>query len=234
MKCIIVTGVDEKKRKQCINFLGKVFSGSEKKITCLSPWNRTHDIDPFHSSPFAETFLICPEAFLFYRKPGIEISEIFDNLGSDWIIADNMTEISAPEISCDKKSISSSTIAVFNYTGDLPFGISSLNESDNLPGTVDYLENRVFELLPQLSEEQCGLCGIDCARMNTAIIAGERTRNNCQIISGKIRIFDDGKQVPLGKFPGEIIRSTIIGLLSPLKGLAGTGKIVIELSGRDT
>ena len=45
--------------------------------------------------------------------------------------------------------------------------------------------------------------------------------------TGKVIVKINGKQIPLAEFPSEFIKRTIIGMMSPLKGVDEINKVEI-------
>jgi molybdopterin-guanine dinucleotide biosynthesis protein B len=80
---------------------------------------------------------------------------------------------------------------------------------------------RIAERLPGID---CGKCGLDCARFADAVADGKRRLSQCVNLSD-VRVFVrvDGQEVRLGRFPKEIVASTLRGLVAPLKLPGGAG-----------
>lgn len=78
------------------------------------------------------------------------------------------------------------------------------------------LVNSILKRLPGLN---CKHCGYDsCLEMAKAITAGEATMKDCQVLATDITALSvDGKKVPLGEFPQQIIRNIVTGILKTLK-----------------
>jgi molybdopterin-guanine dinucleotide biosynthesis protein B len=83
---------------------------------------------------------------------------------------------------------------------------------------------RVRDLLPG---QNCGKCGLDCARFAESVAEGRRRLAGCVNLSGaRLKLAVDGEEVALGRFPKEIVASGLLGLVAPLKlpvsrGVAG-------------
>jgi molybdopterin-guanine dinucleotide biosynthesis protein B len=103
---------------------------------------------------------------------------------------------------------------------------------------VDLVEKEVsrsVELLrraKRLPGFNCGACGYEsCLDHAEAIVNGKSRVEDCQVLSGKISVKIDGKALPMKPFVQDVVRSTVLGLLSTLKGvkLRGDELLVLEL-----
>jgi len=83
----------------------------------------------------------------------------------------------------------------------------------------EMLATSVFRGLPGLN---CKHCGYDsCLELAKAILRREATMKDCDVLATNIATLKvDGKNVPIGKFPQEIIRSIVVGILGTLKGVS--------------
>ncbi|VUT23625.1 MAG: molybdopterin-guanine dinucleotide biosynthesis protein B [Candidatus Methanolliviera sp. GoM_oil] len=75
----------------------------------------------------------------------------------------------------------------------------------------------IYKRLPRLD---CSECGFDCRKMAERIYEGEAAFEDCVKMSEiRLNININKKALPLGKFAKKIIRNTIFGLISALKGV---------------
>jgi len=105
--------------------------------------------------------------------------------------------------------------------------------------TLDYIDKwkrirRIFNTLPRLD---CGRCGFKgCWEMASAIYKGEARTDECVIMrlkpEMKSKIIIDGVEVPVKPFVSEIIRRSVLSMVSTLKGasIEGDENIRIEIS----
>ena len=98
-------------------------------------------------------------------------------------------------------------------------------------------KQRVFSILRKLAGLNCGKCGRpSCLELAEAIHAGEASLEECVPLrlksKLKTRILIDGKEVPIQLFVSEIIRKSVLGMISTLKGvnLSGEENLRIEIS----
>ncbi len=82
----------------------------------------------------------------------------------------------------------------------------------------EMLTDSILRGLPGLN---CKHCGYDsCRDFAKAILRGEATLKDCEVLATNIATLKvDGKNVPIGKFPQQIIRSVTLGVLDTLKGV---------------
>ncbi|HPR42432.1 MAG TPA: molybdopterin-guanine dinucleotide biosynthesis protein B [Candidatus Methanofastidiosa archaeon] len=96
----------------------------------------------------------------------------------------------------------------------------------NIEKLVDIIEEKTFEKIPELN---CKGCGQTCEEMLYSIVDGEKTIDDCLTIKKDIRIVIEGKELPMNAFVQNIIRNSILGMLSTLNDYKkGTIEIVID------
>jgi molybdopterin-guanine dinucleotide biosynthesis protein B len=96
---------------------------------------------------------------------------------------------------------------------------------DDVGKIADLVEQKAFKL-PNLD---CGACGYErCFDMAREIIAGTSSVEDCISLQPATEIRIDGRAMPMNPFISSIVRSTILGLLSSLKGFK-KGKIEISM-----
>ena len=85
--------------------------------------------------------------------------------------------------------------------------------------------NKSFKL-PNLN---CGECGYqDCYGLAQEIVKGNKTPGDCPSLEPSTLVKVNGKIISMNSFIAKIVRNTIIGLLSPLKGFT-KGDIEIKI-----
>jgi len=96
---------------------------------------------------------------------------------------------------------------------------------DEVGKIADLVEERAFKL-PNLD---CGGCGHErCYDMAREIVAGTGRVEDCISLQPTTEVKIDGRPLPMNPFISDIVRSTILGMLSPLKGFR-KGKIEISV-----
>jgi molybdopterin-guanine dinucleotide biosynthesis protein MobB len=118
----------------------------------------------------------------------------------------------------------------------------AVGDMEKLPGTVmrcyakkpltlrrleAWVDNRLRmeRVLRELPGINCGKCGLNCARLALAVSSGKRRLSDCVNLSDvRLKLSVDGVDVPLGKFPKEMLASGLLGLVRPLKQPGGPKK----------
>ncbi|MHA1332846.1 MAG: molybdopterin-guanine dinucleotide biosynthesis protein B [Candidatus Odinarchaeia archaeon] len=95
----------------------------------------------------------------------------------------------------------------------------------------------IVEILDKLPKLNCGKCGYrDCYSLAKAIKLGKKSFSDCKVIrikkEVKASLNIDGNEVPLQFFVSEILRKTVLGMVSSLKNveISGDESIKIEIS----
>lgn len=96
---------------------------------------------------------------------------------------------------------------------------------DEIVKIADLVERKAFKL-PNL---ECGGCGHErCYDLAREIVAGTGSVEDYVSLQPATEVRIDGQSLPMNPFISGIVRSTIVGLLSPLKGFR-KGKIEISI-----
>lgn len=96
---------------------------------------------------------------------------------------------------------------------------------DEVEKVADLVEQGAFKL-PNLN---CGGCGHEqCYGLAREIVAGNRSVEDCVSLQPATEVRIDGQPMPMNPFISRIVRGTILGMLSPLKGFK-KGKIEIRM-----
>jgi molybdopterin-guanine dinucleotide biosynthesis protein B len=98
-------------------------------------------------------------------------------------------------------------------------------DRDDIGSIADLVERKAFRL-PGLD---CGGCGHEqCYHLAQEIVAGFRGAEACVSLAPEVEVKIEGQALPLTPFVSSVVRGTITGLLSPLKGFR-SGHITISL-----
>lgn len=95
-------------------------------------------------------------------------------------------------------------------------------------------EKKTYAILNQLPGLDCGKCGYEsCFDLARAIKSGKASKESCIPMSSRpelrSRVVLDEKEIPLQAFVSEIIRRSILGMLSSLKGTEIKGDEFVEV-----
>ncbi|NJE85668.1 molybdopterin-guanine dinucleotide biosynthesis protein B [Thermococcus sp. CX2] len=174
------------------------------------------------------------EALLFKSK---DINAFFSTMPSvDFLLLEGFKSVKhVPKVICAKSEeevkelndgLAIAVSGVIASTGveeidGLPV-INALTEPERL---ADLIEKRAF-MLPNID---CRMCGYKCAEMARMIVKGEKTLNDCVVLSSKpkVTVKIDGQVLPMKDWVQELVEKTIKGMLSAMKGYRGGKKIEI-------
>lgn len=173
---------------------------------------------------------------LFQKK--ISMEKLLSFYNHDYVVLEGVNDINAPKIitahntkEIDEK-IDYRTMAVSGVIAN------QMNEYNGLPvincikdtkGLVDYIEKKVPKLLPDFDPECCGACGQNCHEMLRDIISGKRHRSDCVISKSSVSLRINGKLVDMVPFVQNILRNTVLGVVSELKGFSENSDIEISI-----
>lgn len=176
-------------------------------------------------------FISPQESAVFWKKP-LSLENIIPYLEADVLLVEGFKEEKTfPKIVClrgepddrdlfDGLAICAVGSASQEHEPDVP--LLSLDEIGKI---ADLVEEKAFKL-PNLD---CGDCGFEtCYEMAREIVKGNRSVKNCVSLRPSTEVRIDGEQMPMNSFISDIVRGTILGMLSPLKGFK-KGKVEIKI-----
>lgn len=171
------------------------------------------------------------ESGVFWKKP-LSLENMAPYLEADVLLVEGFkAEKTLPKIVClrgelddqdlfDGLAICAVGSAPERRELDVPF--LSLDEIGEI---ADLVEEKAFKL-PNLD---CGSCGFEtCYELAREIVKRTRSVEDCVSLQPTTEVRIDGKLMPMNPFISGIVRNTILGMLSPLKGFK-RGKVEISL-----
>lgn len=97
-------------------------------------------------------------------------------------------------------------------------------------------EREVLRILSKLPRLDCGKCGYpSCKELALNIRGGKAKLSDCKVLEAraslKTKIMVNGVEVPIQRFVAEIVRSSILGMVSTLKGVSikGDEEVRVEI-----
>jgi len=170
------------------------------------------------------------ESALLWKKP-LSLENIVPYLEADIVLVEGFKEERTyPKIAClrgvpdDADLFDDLLIAAVGpaeYAGD---GVP-LFDRDAAGEIADLVERKAFKL-PNLD---CGGCGREtCYDLAREIVAGVGRVEDCVSLQPATEVKIDGEPLPMNPFISGIVRGTILGMLSPLKGFK-KGEIEISI-----
>ena len=106
--------------------------------------------------------------------------------------------------------------------------IPAISAVSGIKQLVDYIEEKVYNLLPNAEPGRCGVCDGDCRTMGLKILSGEAKRSDCSGNTGA-DLTIDGKRIDMQPFVEKILRKTMVGFISELKGYSEGAEIKVTL-----
>ena len=165
--------------------------------------------------------------FLFTRQ--MDFLEIASKVSADWLMVEGYHDFPLPKIVCGKTEeeinqfLDKRTFAIAGVIGnskksygDLP--VFNVTKTDDVVMLSKLVKQKVFPLLPYVDDKCCKRCGLTCSQIVEEIIQGEKSHENCVIQKSSIHLQIGDKDVPLVPFVQNILRNSVLGLVSELKG----------------
>jgi len=168
-----------------------------------------------------------PETLLSFRG-GMSLEEALTHFKADIAIVEGFKdEKTYPKIVCLRDEAEAK-----NLFDGLQLCVVGSGEDLAVPLLADIKEiaDLVLRKAFKLPNVNCGACGSGtCYELAQAIVRGDQTDEDCAVLHPQTIVKIDGQIVPLNPFASNMIRSTISGMLSSLKGVR-KGSVEISIS----
>ena len=171
------------------------------------------------------------ESGVFWKKP-LSLENIAPYLEADILLVEGFkAEKTFPKIVCLRGKLDDQDLfdgLAICAVGPAPEGhkldVPHLS-LDEIGEIADLVEEQAFKL-PHLD---CGSCGFEtCYELAREIVKGTRDVQDCTSLQPMTEVRIDGELMPMNPFISDIVRGTILGMLSPLKGFK-KGKMEIRI-----
>jgi len=184
------------------------------------------------------------ETDILYQR-NLSIEEILGFYTQDYVVMEGVTDYNAPVILCIhevkeieqhkdkdyfKRVFAISGVATNSVEAESFEGIPFFNAENNAVLLTDFIIEKNFDLLPDFPVECCNACGYGCRELCSRILKGLSERSECKISQAEIILNIDGSPVKIVKFVQDILRDTILALVSNLKGYKSGKKIEITIN----
>jgi len=175
---------------------------------------------------------------LFPRKLSIE--EILEFYSQDFVIMEGVTDYNLPVILCaqnEKEIEERLSDKVFLISGKISNSIGEykkipvINAIEDTGRLVDFIEEKVYERLPDYPPECCSKCGYDCRTLGNRILQGLSKREDCTVSERNITLKIDGKIIGMVPFIQNILSGMVLGMVKNLKGYKKGKTIEIKIGG---
>ena len=159
----------------------------------------------------------------------LDLPEIVKQITADWLIVEGYNDFPLPKIVCGKSEeeisdfMDGRTFAISGVFGNAHKtfrGSRVYNPLDpaDMNDLVRRVKETVFPFLPYVDESCCSHCGMSCKNMVEAIVQGKKKCSDCIVNNASISLKIGGKDIPLVGFVQNILRSSVLGIVSELKG----------------
>jgi len=189
--------------------------------------------DTVRLSEFADRvgFISPFESGIFWKKP-LSLENIMPHLEADVPLVEGFkAEKTFPKIVCLRGELDDQDLfdgLAICAVGPAPEGREldvPLLSLDEIGEIADLVEEKAFKL-PNLD---CGSCGFEtCYEFAREIVKRNRSEGDCISLQPMTEVRIDGELMPMNPFISDIVRGTILGMLSPLKGFK-KGKVEIKI-----
>jgi molybdopterin-guanine dinucleotide biosynthesis protein B len=167
-----------------------------------------------------------------FWRDSMSLEDVLAYLDADIVLVEGFKEEkSYPKIAClrgetdDADLLDGLVVAVTGPTDQVEVSGIPAFDRDDVAAIAGLVESAAFKL-PNLD---CKGCGREtCYEMAREIVAGTGSIDECVSLRPSVEVTIDGQPMALNPFISGIVESTVLGLLSSLKGFR-EGKVEIRL-----
>ena len=209
------------------------------KVAVVKHVNEDLDLVNSDTSKYKEVLTqvaaITPKEVVFFLKNKKSLEEIIKYFKADIILIEGFKrEKTFPKIVCLREESEKAELFdglqlctagfVSKELNPKLYDFNILNDED-IKKIAEIAINKSFKL-PNLN---CGECGYqDCYGLAREIVKGNKTLDDCSSLEPSTLVKVNGKIISMNPFISKIVKNTIIGLLSSLKGFT-KGDIEIKI-----
>lgn len=166
------------------------------------------------------------------------IDELLRFYDHDFVVLEGVTDANVPKIisaHSEKEILERLDDLVFAISGRISNtmdefnGLPVINSIDNVERLVDLIEEKVYDRLPNFSEECCNVCGYSCRQLGAMILKGEAKIENCVLKDSKVKLQIDGKDIDMVPFVQNILSNAVLGVVKELEGYKKGKEISIKI-----
>jgi len=184
----------------------------EREGTDTSKFRRYTDVTVFSDVKGKTTF--------FYKY--MDLEDILSKLDCEIVIVEGfkekLKELNIPKI-----------VTVKNGEGRELIDPHTITVIENMNYSIEDVVKEVLDksVIPTYNLN-CGHCGYNCREFVEKVIKGELSWRDCAL-STDVELVVDGRRVPLNPFVSKIIKNTVLGMISSLKGVKDPGHISLNI-----
>lgn len=241
MRAVGVIGYKKSGKTTLVTHLARELTQRGNKIATLKHIVQAKHLDlPFkdtakHMQYAHQTAAISPAEAAIFFSCRRSLEEMIQYLEADLLLIEGFgQEKTFPKIVCFKENSEAKDLfdglqigaATFASPSKIDLGVPVFNILQDVGKIADLVSRLAFKL-PNLN---CGACGYDsCYELAREIIKGRKNLEDCPPLTPELQIILNGKPLPLNPFISKMVRKTILGMLSSLKGYRpGSIQIKIE------
>ena len=197
--------------------------------------DKAHTDSDKYKKVLSQVVAINSKESIIFLKNKKSIDSIINYMEADIVLIEGFKkEKTFPKIVCLKKE--SEKEELFDGLELCTASLFPTNDRGNLSdySIIDNNDIRdmakiVIEKAFKLPNLNCGGCGYsDCFTLAKEIVKGNNTIEDCISLTSEVTVIADGKKIPMNPFISKMVKNTIYGILSPLKGFK-EGNIEIKL-----
>lgn len=239
MKAIGIVGYKKSGKTTLLLKLAEELTGRGYQVAAIKHISEDIDIANSDTEKYKDYLsqvaaITTKESVLFLRNNG-SLEDIVKFLDADIILIEGFKkERTFPKIVCLRKEnektelfdgLQLCTASILSPNTSLDFPTFNILETEDIKKIADIVIKKSFKL-PNLN---CGDCGYqDCYGLAQEIVQGNRAIDDCPSLEPSTLIKVNGKIISMNPFISKIVRNTIIGLISSLKGFT-KGSIEIKI-----
>ncbi|AMQ17750.1 molybdopterin-guanine dinucleotide biosynthesis protein B [Thermococcus peptonophilus] len=239
MRAVAFVGYKKSGKTTTVEAVARVLKERGYRVAIAKSMHAEFDrkgTDTWRFSRVADAVLVRAEdtdAILFKAK---DINALFSMVSADFLLLEGFKSVEhVPRVVCARapeeveELDKGLAIAVSGVVASREItkikGLPVIDATREPEKLADLVEEKAF-MLPNID---CGLCGFRCAEMARMIVRGEKTTQDCVVLSQKPKVIVkiDGQVLPMKDWVQELVEKTIKGMLSAMKGYREGKKIEI-------
>ena len=239
MKAIGIVGYKKSGKTTLLLKLAEELTNKGYQVAAIKHISEDIDIANSDTAKYKEHLsqvaAITTKESILYLESKSNLEEILKYLEADILLIEGFKkEKTFPKIVCLRKEneknelfdgLQLCTASVFPPNASYDFSTFNILKTEDIKKMTDLVIEKSFKL-PNLN---CGACGYqDCYGLAQEIVKGNRTIDDCPSLEPSTLVKVNGKIISMNPFIAKIVKNTIIGLLSTLKGFT-KGDIEIKI-----
>ena len=236
MKAVGIIGYKDSGKTTLICALARELTGRGYEVALIKHSSHHLDLPGKDTTALGEAVgqvgFISPQESAVFWKKSLSLENIIPYLEADIVLVEGFkAERTFPKIVClrgepdDRDLFDGLVICAVGPASRMAEITAPHLDRDEVDRIADLVEQRAFKL-PNLD---CGGCGHErCYDLAREIVAGSGSVEDCISLQPTTEVKVDGRLLPMKPFISGIVGSTILGLLSSLKGFK-KGKMEISI-----